>query len=237
MAVRFSAETQAYSTLLSVPAGAYTVTWWAKLYVGKGYATMWEPGSTSDTTVYTQVGMDADTTYGIHTAGGGTLNGVYPMVASTVDNSSNWHCFAVTQTAAGGTLRAGYGATPGSMTWANITAPSAAPTTLRLGRSVWSGEWFNGALGPWKQWGAVLTDAECVTELGVYAPQRAANFVRSFDFKTLQTTPSAGSGDLTAGSASPTVVTGPNIPDSLAAFSSRPPHLARQRRIRPLFVR
>lgn len=216
MAVRFSAETQGYSTLLSVPQGAYTVTWWAKLYVSKGYATMWEPGSTADTSVYTQVGMDADTTYGIHTSGGGNLNAVYPMVASTVDGTANWHCFAVTQTAAGGTLRAGYGATPGAMTFANIVAPSAAPGTLRIGRSVWAGEWFNGAVAAWKQWSTVLTDAECATELGVYEHQRTTSFVRRFDFKALQTTPSAGSGDLTAGSASPSVVTGPNIPDSLA---------------------
>jgi hypothetical protein len=226
MAIRISAENQAYSTTVSVPSETYTVTWWAKVNVDRnGYSTMWEPGSTSGTSVYTQIGpASTGTNFEVHAdPGARNLTNLLEMPVVSASSTAGWRCFAISQTAANGTLRVGYGTDPDNMSWSTVAAPTAGPwQTLRIGKSVWTGEWFNGSLASWKQWSSVLTDAEAVAELKQYEHVRTANFVRRFDFKVPQTVPSAGTGNLTAGVASPATVIGPDIPDTLTVPAINP---------------
>lgn len=201
MAVRFDAEGDAYSATTGVPGSTSTVLCWVYLSVDRNaFSTVFD--SSASTSNYLQVSTGSDgVTLGVHTHTG-SVNGITMTVGA-------WHRLAVT--CDGTTFTLYTGTASGALTVDTVAKPSNwAPTTLRIGASVWPSEWFNGRVAGFKTWNVALNAAEVEAELGRYTPRRTAGLVRWHPLLVPETVDYSGNGNTLTGG-SPTAEEGPPL--------------------------
>lgn len=230
MAVRFSAETDGYKAITGLPAGAtpWTIACW--VYVSVDRNTVSGPWAVANTT--TENAATASSVLATDATGTDVLT-YRDFNVGITGSAPNlpvgaWYKTAVTKN--GSAVTYYWGTDSGSLT-ATPTASAAAitPAALYIGRSVWSGEWWNGRVAAFKMWDAELPAGQVAVELAQYAPARTANLLRYHPFHAAETPDYSGNGNnLTAGGTTPTTEAGPPIP--VVVSSPRPQPLTARRR-------
>ncbi len=195
MSVIIDADNEGLSIAFS--AAQWTVLGWAKLAADVNrYTTIFDVSATTNN--YMQFSTnDAGQLLGIHLAAGG--------VDSIDLTPGEWYRVAIRRDGTDFTLLVA--GTTGALAAYTVAVPGGyAPTTLRIGRSVWSGEPWNGPLAGFKVYTAVLSDGEVATEFTRPEAIRTADLWAAYSLDAPPgTADSSGNGrTLTAGSAAVT---------------------------------
>lgn len=187
MSVRFDADGEDFITTTNSLSTPFTLLCWAMLSVDRNtFQTVFQAddgGSPPTTVVNLQTNSD------------GTSMGLWDKFVETVTGPAmtvgTWYRFAVTHS--GTTLTLYYGIDSGSLTSATGTQTIAGNLpTLRIGESVWGGEWLNGRIAGFKQYSAVLTQTEIETELASATAVRTSGLYRHHQFATANTADDSG---------------------------------------------
>lgn len=202
MAVRFDAESDGYQAAHS--GTTYTALCWVRLVSDRNaFSTIFDV-STS-TSSFMQFGTNADgVTLGVHTHNGGEDVGTLVVGSwfrvAVVCNAGTITCYMGAET---GALAASLSVTPGSYT----------PTTLRIGKSVWSGEFADCRIASFKMWSTALTAAQLELEFAQYQPIVALDtLTRFYPLFSHSLADESGRGNtLTLGTTTPTTEDGPPI--------------------------
>jgi len=213
MAVKFTADGQDYTSTDSPPAGDFTVTWWARLDAVKNWQTFWESSASGSDLILYQTNQTSQQPW-MYLADGGTAgNQVRTTSTMTV---GTWYRFAATHS---GTTHTLYMAVEGSpLTQVAVGTRALTTNILRIGESRYTGEWLQGAMANFKHYSAVLSLAECETELNQYTPARTAGLVRWHSFRTASTADESGNGrTLTGGVGATTAASPASITDGTPA--------------------
>lgn len=225
MSIRISAENQGLYASADVPNGAFTITWWGYLSVDRNaYSTMIEPGATSGTSLYMQVGTNA-TGQRLVAAVDGT--DPWSDINTTRDMPvGGWCCFALTQESQGGSFSLHHGTDPAALTIDTGNAPDDVFPRFRIGWSVWGGEWFNGRIASLKHWASVLSNAEIADELLYWQAVKKTDLVRRHDWRFGQAfslVPDEGiAGNLITNGANPTIEADPpSVSDLVVADTTK----------------
>ncbi len=155
MSLIFDADNKGLS--IAFNASQWTVLGWAKLAADVNrFTTIFDISVSTGTNGYMQFATNS----------GGVLLGIH-MSSSGLDSISlvpgTWYRVAVRKDATQFTLSVA--TATGALAHGTLAVPGGyAPTTLRIGRSVWSGEPWNGPLTGFKVYTAKLSDAEIATE-------------------------------------------------------------------------
>ena len=197
MAVRFDAESEAYTATTGLPAGTvYTVTCWLWLAVDRdAKSAAWVLADTA-----TPDAATANTILG--TQANGTTLELESFTAGAVGSALGvgaWHKVGVVINGATAQLYTAAAADALVLTSTSSFTPPATNGGLWIGRSAWTGEWFNGRVASWKMWAAALTQGEIETELATWVAARTANLLRNHKFQTAETTDYSGNGNTLAG--------------------------------------
>lgn len=201
MAVRFTATGQSYSSTSSPPDDPFTITCWARIDTDRNAISgIWGAVATTGFSLATQ--SDGTTLRVINTTGTIIL-GAYAMTIGT------WYRFGVSVngTAIFAHAPAGSALTSDSGAIGNVTGPS----SLRIGSSVVSTDWWNGRIAAFKRYDFAMTVAEMERELSQYAPHRTAGLLSWHPFLTASTTDHSGNARTLTGSGA-TTEDGPPIP-------------------------
>lgn len=210
MAVRFDASTEFYTRTLSLGSTTQmSVTCWMKMVVDLGsYATAWCVDN--GTTDYMLLGT---------ILGGGAWKDVTvfqeistPAVGLRTLTLDTWYYFGVTLNGSSVTVvsRGASDTTFSTDTQTGFTATTL--TTLRLGESMFGGEWLNGSLASVKVWtGAALTQAELEAEAFRYLPARTANLRAWYPLLKPETVDYGGNGLTLSGGSGASVDDGPPV--------------------------
>lgn len=209
MAVRFTNETQTYEREVNLGVQSeYTLTCWVKLYSDRDYwNTMWclanpdlgdhfsllQTDTTGTQVVFitsTQymeipiVDMQIDTWYYI----GISMSGETGVAVWRAENDENFYIVPITNQ---GPIN---------------------HKLFQIGKSIYGGEWLDGAITGVKWWSAALTGTELIAEAAQLAPVRNED-IRAYYLLTVPSTADdSGNGfDLTGGTGA-TEVPGPDVP-------------------------
>lgn len=197
MSVIIDAENEGLSIPFS--SAEWTVLGWAKLTADVNrYTTIFDVSASTGTNAYMQ----------FSTNDGGTLLGIH-MSSSGLDSINmtpgQWYRVGVRRSTTQFTLTVG--TATGALSHGTLAVPGAySPTTLRIGKSVWSGEPWNGPLAGHKVYTAVLSDGEMETEFTRPEAIRTADLWATYNLDAPPgTADTSGNGrTLTAGSAAVT---------------------------------
>lgn len=201
MSLRFDAQSDGLSLPVALPTGpgggrVYTLLGWIRLAVDRnGYSTPFDLSASLSN--YGQFSTDGSgTLFGIHYSGGGVDGDQL-----TIDE---WTCVAMASD--GSTTTLYMGADPADLQeWTCPTPTGWNPSTLRIGYSVWSGEWWNGAIAGAKLWAAHLENFQVAAELTRAEPLVTAGIIGAWPGIELPGTAdiSGQNNTLTAGSTTP----------------------------------
>jgi hypothetical protein len=160
MAVRFDASGESYTTQLEVPKPPCTILCWVKITTDRNtWSTFWDIDDGGDTNAAIfQTQSDGVLPY--LDLPGTDINGSAMTVGT-------WYKTAVTWT--GSTLTLYMAAAGASLAQVGTGTLSITPNVLRIGESIYGGEWLNGCLANFKHYSFVLTTAEMESELANYA--------------------------------------------------------------------
>lgn len=194
MSVIIDAENEGLQIPFASP--EWTVLGWAKLTADVNrYTTIFDVSASTGTNAYMQ----------FSTNDGGSLLGIH-MSSSGLDSINltpgQWYRVAIRRSATQFTLTVGQAT--GALSHGTLAVPGAyAPTTLRIGKSVWSGEPWNGPLSGFKVHTVVLSDTEVETEFTRPEAIRTADLWATYQLDAPPgTADTSGNGrTLTAGSA------------------------------------
>ena len=170
MAVRFAADGRDYHRVVNLgTVTQFSITCWMKISVDRNtFSTAWclDNGTTSDCYL-----LQADST-GTALF---TFSGVTPQTLNGGDLTvGDWYFVGVSVSGGDGTaiVRKLDTSSFTATTWTGVN-PSTNMVNLRLGESVFTGEWLNGCLSSVKIWtGATLTQTELEAEYPSYSPVR-----------------------------------------------------------------
>lgn len=213
MAVRFTSDTQGYSTVTLPPTTGvpYTITWWGYISVNKGAvaAAMLELSAAGGIYVISQFYNGLTNEISIQT-GGNDDNFIAVL--------GQWYCFALTQSETGGlgTMNIFWGTDPRLLSSRTRNGNPSATTKLNIGKQENTVNTFlDGRIASFKQWDRVLSIGEISAELAQYQQVSSIGLIRRHDFLTATIISDGGSGgNLTAGTVSPTVEAGPTLLNS-----------------------
>jgi hypothetical protein len=193
MAVRFDAQTDAYSATTGLPASTtWSVTCWAYITTDRNTASA--AFGILNTGVTAGIFLETDTD--------GTTWRVFDMSTSVggfAASVGQWTRMAVVVS---GTSVTFYAGAPGSaLTSASGTLNSATPASLTVGDDGSGASFLNGRLANFKMWDAALSSGEVTAELGQIPPALTTNLLRYHPFYVAETADHSGHGrTLTAGS-------------------------------------
>lgn len=206
MAVRFSNETQFYTVNLGLAAAGWSMSCWGKITTDRNsYSTFmgFDANEVSDTRIF-------------QTENNGTSLLMYPSDATaTALTAGTWYFMAASGTGATGTMkiRAQGAGSFTTKTWTTIDGTGAA-SWLRLGDSIFGGEWLNGCLAAVKLWhGTVLTPTELEAEYQYRTPLKTAGITCYYTFDTASTVDNSGNGRTLSGGVGATTEAGPTLID------------------------
>ena len=214
MAFRTDAASEWYTTTANPITTTGTILCWFKMSVNRAtYSTVWVSDNSGANSLML-VSNSAGLVYNIWN-GGVERCSLGTLVVGT------WYRMAVTFT---GTTLTRYFAAEGAGSF-NVATGTYTPVTAQTG--LWIGgysrnslEWFNGAVANFKHYDAVLSEAECWTELSQYAPTRRTNLIKWYPFLRPETTDYSGTGATLTTSGTPTWEAGPNIPVGTAVLTA-----------------
>jgi hypothetical protein len=219
MSVRFSANTQRYTTSTGIPAGnVFTATCWAYVSVDRNtWSALWSLSTTTGSpNPRTELSTTNDGTTLCVVDSVPNIVGAYAYTvgawfkAAVVVNGTNMTIYSA---AAGATLTA---------TSLGTFAPNTAPTFLSIGSDppVGSNSWLNGRISSFKMWQAVLSVPEMEIELSQFSAVRTANLLRSHPFRVAETTDYSGNGNTLSGGTGATTEADPPISDPVQSEES-----------------
>lgn len=203
MAVRFSASGQTYSSTAGLPANStnFTVTCWAYLTTDRNATSgVWGFNSSWNQQLLT----DSDgTTLRFKDSLSGSI-GAFALSTGT------WYKLGATLNNTAGTF---YHAPAGSALTSDSGTLSAtfSASSWRIGCGANTGDWWNGRIAAYKQWGAALTTAEIDRELSCYLPLRTTNLSRWHPYLSAETTDYSGLARTLSGGSGTTTEAGPPI--------------------------
>lgn len=214
MAVRFSNNSDGYSSTTPASDSAWSATMWVQISTDRNTFTAFF-GQFQATGRYSYLATASD---------GTTLKHFYTTGETTGVNmtAGGWYRLGLTVSGTSATLY--YGTETGALTAAaSVNDGSLVAIHTRIGHSAFGGEGLNGRIAALKQWsGATLTQGEIERELSQYTPSRTSNLHRWHPFLSPSTTDYSGNArTLTADTNAPTLEDGPPLPWSGPVFASR----------------
>ncbi|GII63535.1 hypothetical protein Skr01_36200 [Sphaerisporangium krabiense] len=209
MAVRFSADGQAYTRALSLGVQTqWALACWAKISVDRNVtSTIWSLGSNSVFDAFTLETDSDGTTAAVLDYEAEQETGTRALTAGT------WYYWAVLVNGTSGTVlsRAAGDSSFTVSTWTGGNA-GLTLTNLYLGNRFGS-DWLNGALAAVKLWsGAALSQAELEAEAWSYLPRRTANLAAWYPLTRAETVDYSGAGRTLSGGSGAATEDGPPIP-------------------------
>lgn len=219
MAVRLDTEGEGYTATSALPTAPCTILCWAKIVNDRdNYSSVWCVDS--GVTAYIILGTDFS-----GTVARGSFSDI--DIGFNAWTPNTWYKTALTVSGTTVTVyQAPAGATLASTSGTSGALPSA-PTSLRLGSSMTTGEWFDGSIANFKHYSAVLTSTEIEAELGSWTSVRTANLVRHYKLQIPETTDYSGNGNTVTGGVGastdtddPPISTPPPIPADLTFVGS-----------------
>ena len=218
MSVQFTAAGQHYTSTASLPIGSYTHLSWVMISTDRNALTGFFNLDATTNGHYT--GTEADgTTMRIDSAAG--------SFSGTSLTVGQWYRVAVTYNGTNGTAYYGLsGAALATVTGALSSGLTFAALGIGAGGPSFA-YWLNGRIANYKQYSAVLTQAEIEVEFNSWNAVRTNNLVRHHRLQTPESADYSGNGNALSGGAGATAAADPPIPP--------PPRLPRVLRQAALF--
>jgi hypothetical protein len=207
VAVRFDASNEFYTRTVTIgTVSAFTVCCWVKISTDRNnFSTVWCLDNNS-TLNYQVLQTNTDGTTLMLFTDSGSQRTVGALSVGT------WYFVGVAVSGTGGTIKLRAEGAP-SFTTINITGGDSSTniTRLRLGESVFGGEWLNGCLASVKVWTAALSASELEAEYPAVDPVRTSNLFAFYRFTGPSTTDDSGNGQTLSGGSGASQEPGPEL--------------------------
>lgn len=201
MAVRFSASTQAYTTVTSL-SSTFTITLWANQISDINKICIWSAQQISG---FDGVSLVSTSNTGLTL----TFKGSDSTIGAFTTVRNAWYQLAVTFDAGSAVFY--HADATSALTSDAGSIGTATGAGFKISQSGETSDWFNGRIAAFKVWSAVLTADEVARELVYYTPQRTAGIARFHPFLTAQTTDYSGLGRTLSGGSGTSTEPGPPI--------------------------
>ncbi|MFJ2029419.1 LamG-like jellyroll fold domain-containing protein [Streptosporangium sp. NPDC087985] len=184
----------------------WSVSGWFKISVNRNdCATMWcwddnRPGTGDGQGAYLQTADDGRT---LEFASYRVVGGTGPFVAkgTRLLTVGTWYYVGVSVNGGTGVMvtRAATDTTFAVTTWTDGITAGINPTTMRLGESVYGGEWLDGSIAAVKWWTSNLTQAELETEAWTTTPRRTDGLHAWYPLSQVENVDYSGNGQTLTG--------------------------------------
>ena len=209
MAVRFTAESQTYQATVNLGTQSnYSLTCWAKLYSDRDYwNSLWCLANPDLGHHFSILQTDTTGTQMVFITSQQYVE--VPIVNMAVNV---WYFIGVSMA---GTTGTAVWRTESSETFITVSITNQGPIDhqiFQIGRSIYNGEWFDGAITGVKWWSASLSANELMAESAQLAPVRTDDIRAYYLLTSPSTTDDSGNGYNLTGGTGATEVAGPDVP-------------------------